>query len=105
MDVSQILVAVLVAFYLYLMVRKRHVREPGLYRLGLMGILIVFAGGCFGAGGLLRTQMIIQWVGALWMLFGVAAGCGVFRGPYDPDYRPEGWGKPEQTTPPQQEET
>ena len=97
----------LLAFYLYLLARKKHVSEPGLYRLGLMGFVVMFVGVCFGLGDLRRTQLLFQWIGFLWALLVGVAACGGFRGPYDSKYRPRGWGAPNETDsePDESEET
>lgn len=94
MAMVEVFIGILLAFYLYLLVRKQHVREPGLYRLGLLGFVLVFMGGCFGVGNLRRTQLVFEWIGFLWALFGAVAACRGIRGPYDSEYRPDGWGTP-----------
>jgi hypothetical protein len=93
MPATYVLIPILLVFYLYLLVRKEHVAEPGLYRLGLLGFLLMFVGVCIGG----RAMLLFQWIGFLWALFGAVAACAGFRGPYDSQYRPDGWGAPKKT--------
>ena len=77
-NATGVLCAILMAFYLYLLVRPDSMKDTVMYRLGLTGFLWMFAAACFGAVGLAKLTLLLTWVGIVVAFFFAVGACRGF---------------------------
>ena len=73
-DLTTAVTAILLVFYLYLLVRWQHVKRPWLYLCGAAGIALALFGRFFGAGTVMRIfntlGVLIAFAGAVGASYG-----------------------------------
>lgn len=72
------LAALLLAFHLYLLKHWEKVRRPRFFKLGCVGLVVVFAGNFFLIGGYLPTMIVAEvfyCAGLLAALIGAVGAC------------------------------
>jgi len=83
MDYSAMATIVLLAFYLYLLVRPQYVRNNNLFLIGAAGLLLGFVGSFFTIGynrDVMIVSQVLHCVGSLAAFVGAVGACMCNKG-------------------------